>query len=149
VSAPNDLGYLLQQAAKQYRTQFAIELRPHNLTTQQAAVLLALATSPGRALAPSSVAELIGADPATTTGLLQRLERDGWLVSATNPEDGRSRLLSLTPTAQLAVPSLREVAEGVSARAANALSGDELATLVALLGRLVDHESVSRGEAKG
>jgi DNA-binding MarR family transcriptional regulator len=132
---------LLQQSAKQYRTQFAIELRPHGLTSQQAAVLLAFAASPGVALAPRAVADAIGADPATTTGLLQRLERDGWLSSETNPGDGRSRLLSLTRNAEQTVPMLITVARGVSARAADALSADELDTLLALLRRLVDHES--------
>ncbi len=141
MNAPNDLGYLLQQAARQYRTRFAIELRPHKLTSQQAAVLMALATAPERALVPSAIAETIGADPATTTGLLQRLERDGWLASASNPGDGRSRLLRLTPTAEQIVPSLMRIAEGVSAGAGDALSADDLDTLVSLLGRLVEQEA--------
>lgn len=146
MSAPDDLGYLLQQAARQYRTHFAVELRPHNLTPQQAAVLIALATSPDRALAPSSVAEGIGTDPATTTGLVQRLERDGWLSSVANPADGRSRLLSLTPAAEQAVPSLMHIAETVSERAGDALSADDLRTLVTLLRRLVDHEAQATTE---
>jgi DNA-binding MarR family transcriptional regulator len=141
VGAPHDLGYLLQQSAKQYRTQFAIELRPHHLTSQQAAVLMALAGSPSEALAPSAVADAIGADPATTTGLLQRLERDGWLSSETNPGDGRSRLVRLTQGGETTVPTLRAIAQGVSARASDALSPDELDTLISLLRRLVDHEA--------
>lgn len=141
MSAPDDLGYLLQQSAKQYRARFAIELRPYNLTSQQAAVLLAFAASPDVALVPSAVADAIGADPATTTGLLQRLERDGWLSSEPNPGDGRSRLMSLTSNAERTIPTLMTIAQGVSARAADALSADELDTLMALLRRLVDHES--------
>ncbi len=148
MSAPDDLGYLLQLSAKQYRAQFAIGLRPHNLTSQQAAVLLALAASPGVALVPSAVADAIGADPATTTGLLQRLERDGWLSSETNPGDGRSRLLSLTPNAEQTVPTLIAIAQGVSASAADALSADELDTFLALLRRLVDHESSAIAEGE-
>ena len=149
MSTLNDLGYLLQQAAKQYRARFAVELRPHNLTTQQAAVLMALAASPDRSLAPGSVADLIGADPATTTGLLQRLERDGWLSSVANPGDGRSRLLSLTPIAEQTVPWLEKTAEGVSARAGEVLSADELGELASLLRRLVDHEAAATPEARG
>ena len=141
MGASNDLGYLLQQVAKQYRTHFALELRPLGLTTQQAAVLIALAASRDPALAPSSIADLIGADPATTTGLVQRLERDGWLASVPNAADRRSHLLSLTPAAERTVPSLREIAETVSARAVDALSADERDALVALLRRLVDLET--------
>lgn len=148
MNTPTDLGYLLQQAAKQYRTHFAIGLRPHNLTTQQAAVLMALAASPDHVLAPSSIADLIGADPATTTGLLQRLERDGWLRSTANPGDGRSRLLTMTATAEKTVPLLVKIAHGVSARAGDALSADELDTLVSLLGRLVGYEATATREQK-
>jgi DNA-binding MarR family transcriptional regulator len=140
VTDQSDLGYLLQQAAKQYRTRFADELRAHCLTPQQAAVLMAVSSSPNSALAPGSVAEAIGADFATTTGLLQRLERGGWLASSPNPEDGRSRLVSLTPASEQAVPALRTIAEGVSARAHDVLAEEELDVLVSLLQRLIHHE---------
>jgi hypothetical protein len=49
--------------------------------------------------------------------------------------------LSLTSNAEQTVPTLMASAQGVSARAADALSADELDTLLALLRRLVDHES--------
>lgn len=146
VHTSDDLGYLLQQAAKQYRTRFAIELRPHGLTTQQAAAVIALAATPAHALSPSAIADLIGADAATTTGLTQRLERDGWLSSSANPADGRSRLLRLTPHAEQTVPALMRVAQGVSAGAVEALSADEIDTLVSLLRRLIDHTEIAPEE---
>lgn len=140
----DDLGYLLQQAAKQYRTRFAAELRAFDLTAQQAAVLIALAATPQRSLAPGALAEAVGADAATTTGLLQRLERDGWLSSAANPDDRRSRLVSLTVRAEQTVPALMATARGVSAHASETLSADELDTLVSLLRRLTGHEPGTR-----
>lgn len=137
----SDLGYLLQQAAKLYRARFGDELRAHSLTPQQAAVLMAVPSAPDSALTPGSVAGAIGADFATTTGLLQRLERDGWLVSTPNPDDRRSRLVSLTPASKQVVPALRRIAEGVSAQAREVLSADELDVLASLLRRLIDHET--------
>ena len=142
-----DLGYLLQQAAKQYRTRFAYELRAHGLTPQQAAVLMAVSSAPDGVMAPGSVAEAVGADFATTTGLLQRLERDGWLASAPNPNDRRSRLVSLTPASEQAVPALRTIAEGVSARAGDVLSAEELDVLVSLLQRLIHQETTPTAKA--
>lgn len=144
----SDLGYLLQQAAKLYRTSFADELRAHGLTPQQAAVLMAVTSAPDSALTPGAVAEAIGADFATTTGLLQRLERDGWLASSPNPDDGRSRLVNLTPASEQAVPALRTIAEGVSARAADVLSADELDVLASLLQRLIHNETVPTAKAR-
>jgi DNA-binding MarR family transcriptional regulator len=134
---------LLQQAAKQYRIRFARELRAHNLTPQQAAVIMAVSSAPGGALPPGCVADTVGADFATTTGLLQRLQRDGWLTSSPNPDDRRSRLVSLTPASRQAVPALRTIAEGVSAQATAVLSAAELDVLVSLLQRLIDQEAAA------
>jgi DNA-binding MarR family transcriptional regulator len=147
VTDQGDLGYLLQQAAKLYRTRFADELRTHGLTPQQAAVLMAVPSAPDNALTPGAVAEAIGADFATTTGLLQRLERDGWLASSPNPHDRRSRLISLTPASAQAVPTLRAIAEGVSAGARDLLSAEELDDLVSLLRRLIDHDAAHTTKA--
>lgn len=142
-----DLGYLLQQAAKLYRVRFAEALRPLELTPQQAAVLMCLASAPNQVLTPRAVSDAVGSDFATTTGTLQRLERDGWLVSSPNPDDGRSRLVRLTPVALRSLPSITDAAAHVSASAGEILTDDERDTLTSLLHRLVADEPVVSDQA--
>ena len=51
---------------------------------------------PGRRWTPAALAEAAGVRRATMTGLLQRLERDRWLVRSPNPEDRRSSVIEMT-----------------------------------------------------
>ncbi|TNC23446.1 MarR family transcriptional regulator [Amycolatopsis alkalitolerans] len=41
-------------------------------------------------LGPSALARLAGLHPATITGILDRLERDGWVVRERDPDDRRA-----------------------------------------------------------
>lgn len=50
----------------------------------------------GRARTPSRLSRVLGITPASTTELIDRLERRGWSRRVPNPEDRRSALLELT-----------------------------------------------------
>jgi DNA-binding MarR family transcriptional regulator len=47
-------------------------------------------------LSPGELAELLHIDPSSLTGILQRLERGGFLKRVQDPEDGRRAILSLS-----------------------------------------------------
>ncbi|HVV09819.1 MarR family transcriptional regulator [Amycolatopsis sp.] len=48
-------------------------------------------------LGPSALARLAGLHPATITGILDRLERDGWVARDRDPEDRRAVLVRALP----------------------------------------------------
>lgn len=50
--------------------------------------------------APSHLARRTGLRPATLTGMLARLERDGWLARERDPSDGRSVRVRATPRSE-------------------------------------------------
>ena len=143
----NDVGYLLNRATRHLRLELGEALSEIGLRPQQAAVLMAIARSPQGRLTPSSVADAIDTDAATTSGLLERLARDGWLVSEPNPDDGRSRLVALSEQAQLVLPKVMACAEAVSATATACLSPGELETLGQLLRRLCDQDDAKTTKA--
>lgn len=119
------------------------------LTPQQAAVLLAIARNTGKSLTPSAVAEAIETDAATTSGLLDRLVRGGWLASQPNPNDGRSRLFMLTERAEQILPAVMTAAQGVSSASTSALSAEELKTLISLLQRLGNQAKTANSKKAG
>jgi MarR family transcriptional regulator, transcriptional regulator for hemolysin len=141
-----DLGYLLQRTARMYRGRLAVALQPLQLTPQQASVLIAMEAAPGRTLTHRGVADAVDADVATTTGLLGRLERDGWILSAVNSADRRSKLFTLTPHASGVVPELMALARDASLLARETLSAEEYEELLGLLGRLAD--ATRKGDAR-
>lgn len=138
--APEDIGYLLNRAARQLRLRFADALTETGLTPQQAAVLLTISRSAEGRLTPSAIAASVDTDPATMSGLLDRLTRDGWLLAEPNPEDGRSRLIGLTGKAKESLPAVLGAADRVSAEALSCLSADEASALRELLGKLYSEE---------
>jgi len=99
---------------------------------------MAIARSAEGRLTPGQLAESIDTDAPTTSGVVVRLERDGWVASEPNPDDGRSRLIVLTEKAEKIAPSVFAAAEAVSHEATSSLSADEVGMLGQLLERLVD-----------
>jgi DNA-binding MarR family transcriptional regulator len=85
----------MQRAARKLARVFDDVLRPYNLTNGQFSLLMSLnrPKPPGMA----SVASLLAMDRTTLTAALKPLERRGLIKITADPEDKRSRLLSLTP----------------------------------------------------
>ncbi len=133
-----DLGYLLNKAARLLRLKLSDALTETGLTPQQAAVLIAVSTGKEGRLTPRAIAESIDTDAATTTGLLDRLKRDGWLSSEPNPKDGRSRLVGVTEKAEAWLPQIVNAARSVSREATSCLSADEVDALTQLLTKLCE-----------
>lgn len=143
----SDIGYLLNHATRQLRLSLGAALNEISLRPQQAAVLMAISRSTESRMTPSAVADSIDMDAATTSGLLERLTRDGWLSCGPNPDDGRSRLFALTDKARQALPKVMKLADAVSTEATRCLTREELETLRQLLRRVCEHND--RDSAKG
>jgi DNA-binding MarR family transcriptional regulator len=89
-------------------------------------------------LSPSALAQLAGLHPATMTGVLDRLERGGWIARERDPNDRRAVLVRALRDRQ---GELRQSYAGMS-RAMNKLvasySDDELAVIADFLRRCAE-----------
>ena len=72
------------------------------------------------------LASLEGVSAPTLTRILARLESEGYVERATDPDDGRSSILSLSRHGSEFLATLRAQHEAVLARALATLDGDEL-----------------------
>ncbi|SCY15789.1 DNA-binding transcriptional regulator, MarR family [Paracoccus tibetensis] len=81
-------------------------MRPFGLTNGQLSLMMALNRSEPPAI--GRLAPFLGMDPSTLTAAVKPLSRRGLLVVEPDPDDGRSRLLRITPEG---VSLLREAAE--------------------------------------
>uniref|UniRef100_A0A832A2G1 MarR family transcriptional regulator n=1 Tax=Desulfacinum infernum TaxID=35837 RepID=A0A832A2G1_9BACT len=87
------LASLSRSISRSYRERIA----PYGLTQAQFFMLIALYEEDG--VLPSRLAEKTHLDRPTVTGLIDRLERDGWVARRLDPEDRRSLRVFLTPKA--------------------------------------------------
>ncbi len=84
----------VQRAARTLARRFDEALRPLGLTSGQFSLLMSLnRAEPARM---GSVAGLLGMDRTTLTAALKPLQQRGLVDAATDPEDQRSRIVTLT-----------------------------------------------------
>ena len=84
-----------QRAARALARRFDESLRPLGLTNGQFSLLMSLNRPEPPSMGP--VAGLLAMDRTTLTAALKPLERRGLVVVEVDPDDGRGRLLRLTP----------------------------------------------------
>lgn len=85
----------VQRAARALARRFDDALRPFGLTNGQFSLMMALNRPVPAAMGP--VAALLAMDRTTLTAALKPLRRRGLVEVAPDPDDRRSRLMTLTP----------------------------------------------------
>lgn len=77
-----------------------------------------------------------GADKAQVARMVAQLAERGWITSHPNPEDGRSRILALSPEGQALQDTVRGLRQTLSARLLDSCDAGTQAQLLALLEQL-------------
>ncbi|WP_446901253.1 MarR family winged helix-turn-helix transcriptional regulator [Burkholderia sp. YIM B11467] len=109
-------------------------LRDLGFAVSQLPVLVSLKKA--GALSQTELARRAQVEQPSMAQLLNRMERDGLVLRVPDPDDRRSRLISLTDSASKGLASGRAVMEGASEQALAGLSDAERDQLAALLGRV-------------
>jgi DNA-binding MarR family transcriptional regulator len=89
-------------------------------------------------MSPSELGERLIVTRATVTGLLDSLERRGFVSRSANPADRRSLLVEVTPTGLAVVQELRTIVHRNERDWMSVLSDAELRTYLDLLHRIQD-----------
>lgn len=127
-------GWWIVSTARTIERTMAAELRPLGITYRQCLVLATLALH--GPLAQADLARELGIEPPTLTGVISRMERDGWVARRTCPTDARKNLVHPLPRAEEVWNSIVETALPVRERATAGLSRSDLSTLRDLLARM-------------
>ncbi|QCW50009.1 MarR family transcriptional regulator [Nocardioides dongxiaopingii] len=115
-------------------TQIDASLRPFGLTFARFELLRLLSFASEQRMTMLRAGHRLQVHPTSLTSLARRLRDDGLVDRVSNPDDGRSAILELTP-AGLAL--VEQATEALNAEVFEdvGLSGDDIATLVDVLGR--------------
>src|SRR5271170_5982896 len=111
----------VQRAARGLGRRFDEALRPLGLTNGQFSLIISL--NRPKPAGMGSVASLLAMDRTTLTAALKPLERRGLVKITNDPEDGRSRLMALTPKGKQLLASAVPIWERTH-REVEALLGD-------------------------
>lgn len=136
------LGYWLTLATQAYHRAVCDELAPHGITYRQSMVLGWLAIE--GELSQTELANRMMVEPPTLVGILDRMERDGWIARHDCPADRRKKLIRAEPAAEPAWQKIVECASRVRRSSTDGLSTTQLTTLLNLLQKV--HENLMRPE---
>ena len=138
------IGYWLTITTQAVHRALNDELAPHGITYRQSQVLAWLAVEGELTQADLSCRMLI--EPPTLVGILDRMERDGWITRENSPTDRRKKLIRPNPAAEPVWEKIVSCAKRVRARATRGMTPDEVETALSLLRRI--HENVQKSDAR-
>src|SRR5436190_18438518 len=95
--------------------------------------VLAILDGAGWPLRPSTIADRLLVSRGTVTGLLDSLERRGFLARHGHAGDGRRRVVAITPVGQRSVRRLLPVVHEFEAKVMGALTGAGQRPLLGML----------------
>jgi len=128
------IGYWLTMTTQAFHRAVSEELLPHGITYRQSMVLGWLALE--GELSQSELAHKMMVEPPTLVGILDRMERDGWISRHNCPSDRRKNIIRANPAAEPVWEKIVECAMRVRERATQGLSERQLLTLKKLLRRV-------------
>lgn len=126
------LGKSVRQVSKAYRN----EIKSYSLTHGQFFLIVAIMEEEG--LLPSELADKTAQDRATITGLLDRLEKEGWIERRPDEKDRRSLRVYLTADAIKHRESILRLFEKTNQKFLDRFTADEWKQMQGFLDRL-DH----------
>jgi DNA-binding MarR family transcriptional regulator len=126
----NSVGYWLILATRDMRRSLEAELDDQEITLRQWEVLAWLSIE--ERMTQSELAERLGVEAPTLAGILDRMERDGWVERYGCPHDRRKKRLQATSKADAIWNRTVECAYRVRARATQGISAEELLQLKSL-----------------
>lgn len=125
------IGYWLVIGAQAFQRALNEELAPHGVTFRQAQVLGWLALE--GEMSQNELAAKMMIEPPTLVGILDRMERDGWISRIACPSDRRKKMIVVNRAAEKVWGKIVACAKRVRARAVQGLTSEEIETLKRLV----------------
>lgn len=145
-STDESLGFIIHDVARMLRRDFDRRAQAFHLTRSQWSVLALLIREDGAQ--QKRLADIIGVTAITMTGLVDRLERDGWVVRCEDPQDRRAKLVFLTDKVEPLKAKIKQLSEQVREAALQGISEPEQQQLTDLLLRMRCNLSAQDSDSK-
>jgi DNA-binding MarR family transcriptional regulator len=141
------LGHALERAARAWRAEVTAALQPHDVTTPQFLVLVAILRADLRGTVPPTqrdIGERLSMDSNTASAVIRSLERRGALARGSHPADGRARTLTLTEEGRQLAQACARLVRQVNDLFFGALDSSQTQTLSLILSQLATESKERR-----
>ena len=131
----NSAGYLINHLARLFAEGLRQRVEPLGIVPGQFPALLELWLQDGQT--QKQLVEKLDIEQATLANTLSRMERDGLITREPHPDDGRARIVKLTPKAKAIQKDAYEAAKKTNLFAMADLSEAEQAQFVDFMQRIL------------
>ena len=131
------VAILVKKAALEFDKMSNPVLAEYDLTVSQYKVLKFLYAQPTRTARVADIERQYSMTHPTTLGLLDYLERKGFIARVPNPNDARGKLAALTEKAEAMRETLEGVGDALEDKLTSRLTAREKTQLVRLLKKLL------------
>jgi len=137
-------GHLIRRLHQQSTQLFVLRTQAagFDLTPIQYAAIEAVYENPG--IDQARVAEMIGYDRATIGGVIERLEKKGWIRRVVSEQDRRARELSLTAKGNNVRLALQVIVQDLQKDILQPLSDEDQAAFIQLARQVVWPDDTQR-----
>lgn len=133
------VSMLIKKTALIVEKKTNAELLPYDLTNTQFRTLMFLYYKRDRQIRQLDIEAAFAMTNPTVTGILKNLEKKDLVQRLENPDDKRSKLISLTDRALEMIPLLNSLTETIEEQVMSVLSDAERAELAVLLKKIMTH----------
>lgn len=113
-------------------------LTPYDLTPSQFKIIKYILFNQGKEIRQRDIEVAFSMTNPTVTGILQNLEKSGWIERVENANDARSKIIKLTPKTLKQKEKLYSLGEELEDKFTNCLNDKEQKELNELLNKLFD-----------
>lgn len=139
----DNFGYLLNKAARFMKWELSKRLEQHEVTASQWSVLKDLhlheKDENAQSCTAAAIADRLNIDRPTMSGIISRLNKNGWIETAVNPEDKRSQLVKLTDKSRDILSVLEELSNEIVEQALRGFSQEEVEMFKSFLKRIINN----------
>ncbi len=131
------VGYWICMASRAFERAMNEELAPSGITYRQCQVLAWLAIDGN--LSQTDLAERMRIEPPTLVGILDRMEREGWVRRESDASDRRKKLIAPLPKALPVWSKIVACSDKVRARGNQGVTPAEQELLKDILRRIIEN----------
>lgn len=131
-------GHLINIISNKLKRSADENLVKENMTIEQLMVIKMIHQN-GGSVSQKDIEREFGVRRSTVTSAMQILEKKGFIVRTTSPEDSRAKLVTLTPEGKEKNEKLISFIKMRDEEMLSTLSDEERATLTALLEKVLDN----------
>ena len=132
-----NLSYLINKASRQLKNKLDKALKEFDITAAQFSVIIQIHSSE-KPITAAEIAQRLGSDRPTISGIINRLEKKGIIRKVDNPEDKRSSYLEIDKKSEGLVHEIKNISDELTTDIFSIYSKEETEQLKGMIHKLIE-----------